>query len=72
MATKTITVCDGCGKTLERIKDRFRLNLETLPYRECAEDDRTPRIIKLEFCECCAEDRLLPSLEKLAAREESQ
>ncbi|GHU89674.1 hypothetical protein FACS1894202_08270 [Clostridia bacterium] len=67
MATKTITVCDGCGKAIERIKDRFRLNLETLPYRECAEDDRTPLVIELEFCERCAEGRVLPTLEKLAA-----
>jgi hypothetical protein len=68
MSTKTITVCDGCGKELRYTKERYTIDLKTSRYRECAEDDLFYDVIELEFCDTCAEFRLLPTLEKLAKK----
>ncbi len=65
---KHITVCDGCGKTLERTAERFcRVFVATDTFTDGAgSSDYIP--MEVDLCQECVTGRLLPTLEKLAGR----
>lgn len=64
--TKTITLCDGCGKDLTgRRRDTYRLDLKTDTWSEY-HNERYQNVVKLEFCETCARD-IKATLKKLEA-----
>jgi hypothetical protein len=66
MGIKTICVCDGCGKELKSTSEKFsNFTVKTNNFTDAA-GSRDYNIANLVFCETCATQRLLPSLEKLA------
>lgn len=52
MGQKTITFCDGCKKTLEKVDDKYYLNLRTDSFWNGVDNDYF--IEKLVFCKGCA------------------
>lgn len=70
--TKTITLCDGCGKDLtERYRDIYRLDLKTTTWSEY-HNETYQNVVNLEFCEACARDikATLKKLEEELAEDE--
>ena len=63
MGTKTIRVCDGCGKELTKTSQIYRLSLKTDRFWNVVEMDYLEH--QLEFCERCAVD-IKQTLQKLA------
>ncbi|MDO4787421.1 MAG: hypothetical protein Q4A13_10815 [Fretibacterium sp.] len=62
--TKTITLCDGCGKDLTgNFQHTYRLNLETESWSEY-HNEKHQNVVKLEFCESCARE-IKASLKKI-------
>lgn len=54
MATKTIVVCDGCGKELKSKQEKYKLCLKTDRFWDGVEYDYL--LVNLEFCQRCALD----------------
>lgn len=52
MSSKTINVCDGCGKILEKTSESYYMNLRTDRFWNSVEMDWFEH--NLEFCERCA------------------
>jgi hypothetical protein len=69
MATKTITLCDGCEEILRERKDKYYLRLETDSFLDGAGDTDTNEV-NLVFCRKCAED-IKSSLSKIANRQKN-
>jgi hypothetical protein len=65
MGTKTIRVCDGCGKELKMTQEIYRLRLETDKFWNVVEKDWLEK--NLDFCEGCATD-IKDSLRVIAAK----
>lgn len=67
--TKTITLCDGCGKDLTgNFQNTYRLDLKTDTWSEY-HNERYQNVVKLEFCESCAREiKIKATLEKLEER----
>jgi len=66
MGTKTIHVCDCCGKEFKGTYDRYKIDrvvLKTNNYIDSA-GDRDYNSIYIELCTDCA-NRLVESLEKI-------
>ena len=63
MSTKTVVVCDGCGKTLERESECFKLCLKTDKFWDGVEMDYN--LIQLDFCSTCARE-IKETLKKIA------
>ena len=62
--TKTITLCDGCGKDLTgNFQNTYRLDLKTDTWSEY-HNERYQNVVKLEFCETCARE-IKSSLKKI-------
>lgn len=66
MSEKTIRICDGCGKTLKRMRECFHLVLRTDVF-DGGMDIGNYDWYKLDFCEFCALD-IKKSLQKIALR----
>ena len=54
MSKKTITVCDGCGKELDKISKTYHLPMKTDRFWDSVEMDYCE--VNLEFCETCAKN----------------
>ena len=65
MATKTITVCDGCGTELKRTSEKYFIDMKTDKFWNGVENDC--RIEHLVFCEDCAVS-LKKTMENLCGR----
>ncbi|MHA1289281.1 MAG: hypothetical protein ACTSPB_17990 [Candidatus Thorarchaeota archaeon] len=65
MSTKTVVVCDGCGRTLERESGRFKLCLKTDSFWDGVEMDYN--LIQLDFCPTCARE-IKETLRRIAER----
>jgi len=63
MSKKTVIVCDGCGKTLEKTSEIYHLELRTDKFWDGVENDYN--FILLDFCRDCAKD-IKNSLKKIA------
>lgn len=63
MSTKTITVCDGCGRELPKTCDRYHMDLKTDRFWNGVEKDDIT--YSREFCERCALD-IKATLERIA------
>ena len=62
--TKTITLCDGCGKDLTgNFQHTYRLDLKTKTWSEY-HNEKHQNVVNLEFCETCARE-IKATLEKL-------
>jgi hypothetical protein len=68
MATRTITFCDGCDRQLTGTSQKFcKFRVLTEGYTNAAGESDYGEV-NLVFCHDCATNRLLPSLEALAAK----
>lgn len=67
MSEKTINICDGCGKELNRTQDIYKLGLQTDRFWNSVEMDYFYK--NLDFCESCA-NRIMRSLEKITKSKE--
>jgi len=54
MSTKTVIVCDGCGKILEKVQERYGMILKTEDFWNGV--DYNYNRISLDFCQGCAKD----------------
>ena len=62
---KEVTICDGCGKVLEKPSEIYHLRLESDRFWDGVET--TNKVIYLDFCYVCAK-KIKETLEKIAER----
>jgi len=65
VSEKTIRVCDGCERELEKVSEVYHLVLKTDRYWDGVED--TDHLEALDFCDRCAKD-VKRTLQKIAEK----
>ena len=69
MSKKEVIVCDGCGKIIESVENRFKFYLKTDEFWNGVEMDYFMK--EFDFCHACAMD-IKKALEKIAERLEKE
>lgn len=64
MAIKTVTICDGCGKMLEKSQDIYQLSFKTDSFWSGADTGYLQE--NLHFCYACAHN-IKENMEKIAS-----
>ncbi len=65
MSEKRIRVCDGCGKEVKEVRERYHLVLKTGRYWNGI--DNANHLEALDFCDLCARD-IKATLKKIVSK----
>lgn len=66
MSIRTVRICDGCGETLDKTSEAYKLELKTDKFWDGVESDYLTQ--DLDFCYKCArniKDTLLKILKRM-------
>jgi len=69
MSKKEVIVCDGCGKIIESVENRFKFYLKTDEFWNGVETDYFMK--EFDFCPACARN-IKETLEKIARKLEKE